>query len=65
MYNYVVFVEKILRVQPNIKKLYLLIRASDSNSAMHRLHSEVLYLHVIYINVIKILTWSLVAFAKF
>ncbi|XP_076908169.1 putative fatty acyl-CoA reductase 4 [Bidens hawaiensis] len=37
-----IFVEKILRVQPNIKKLYLLIRASDSNSAMHRLHSEVI-----------------------
>ncbi|XP_076884070.1 putative fatty acyl-CoA reductase 4 isoform X2 [Bidens hawaiensis] len=37
-----IFVEKILRVQPNIKKLYLLIRGSDSNSAMHRLHSEVI-----------------------
>ncbi|KAK1441622.1 hypothetical protein QVD17_07662 [Tagetes erecta] len=35
-----VFVEKILRVQPNIKKLFLLIRASDANSALHRFHSE-------------------------
>ncbi|KAI3706478.1 hypothetical protein L6452_24256 [Arctium lappa] len=35
-----VFVEKILRVQPNIKKLFLLIRASDPNTALHRLHSE-------------------------
>ncbi|KAK1434466.1 hypothetical protein QVD17_00209 [Tagetes erecta] len=36
-----VFVEKILRVQPNIKKLYVLIRASDPNSALHRFHTEV------------------------
>ncbi|KAL5583149.1 hypothetical protein UlMin_015591 [Ulmus minor] len=35
-------VEKILRVQPNVKKLYLLLRASDSNSANQRMHSEVL-----------------------
>ncbi|GJY62594.1 fatty acyl-CoA reductase 3-like protein [Tanacetum coccineum] len=34
------FVEKILRVQPNIKKLFLLIRASDPNSAIRRFHSE-------------------------
>ncbi|KAL5579785.1 hypothetical protein UlMin_012227, partial [Ulmus minor] len=34
-------VEKILRVQPNVKKLYLLLRASDSNSANQRMHSEV------------------------
>ncbi|XP_076952091.1 alcohol-forming fatty acyl-CoA reductase-like [Bidens hawaiensis] len=37
-----IFVEKILRLQPNIKKLYVLIRASDSNSALQRLHSEVI-----------------------
>ncbi|XP_028756820.1 fatty acyl-CoA reductase 3-like [Neltuma alba] len=36
-----IFVEKILRVQPNIKKLYLLLRASDSISATQRLHNEI------------------------
>ncbi|MED6117761.1 putative fatty acyl-CoA reductase 5, partial [Stylosanthes scabra] len=35
-----VFVEKILRVQPNIKKLYLLVRAEDTESATQRLHNE-------------------------
>ncbi|KAI7982715.1 hypothetical protein LOK49_LG15G01856 [Camellia lanceoleosa] len=38
----VVFVEKILRVQPNVKKLYLLLRASDAHSASQRLHNEVI-----------------------
>ncbi|GJZ41319.1 alcohol-forming fatty acyl-CoA reductase-like protein [Tanacetum coccineum] len=37
-----IFVEKILRVQPNIKKIYLLIRASSTNTALHRMHSEVI-----------------------
>ncbi|GLT61237.1 hypothetical protein SLA2020_339590 [Shorea laevis] len=36
------FVEKILRVQPNVKRLYLLIRASDLASATQRLHNEVI-----------------------
>ncbi|KAM5549259.1 fatty acyl-CoA reductase 3-like [Rosa sericea] len=36
-----VLVEKILRVQPNVKKLYLLLRASDANSATHRMHNEI------------------------
>ncbi|XP_019431553.1 PREDICTED: probable fatty acyl-CoA reductase 4 [Lupinus angustifolius] len=36
-----VFVEKILRVQPDIKKLYLLVRASDPYLATQRLHNEV------------------------
>lgn len=35
-----IFVEKILRVQPNVKKLYLLLRAADSKSALQRLNSE-------------------------
>ncbi|GMP24320.1 hypothetical protein CsSME_00001626 [Camellia sinensis var. sinensis] len=35
-----IFVEKILRVQPNVKKLYLLLRASDAHSASQRLHNE-------------------------
>ncbi|KAK8481059.1 hypothetical protein V6N11_068424 [Hibiscus sabdariffa] len=35
-----IFVEKILRVQPNVKKLYLLLRAADHKSATHRLHNE-------------------------
>ncbi|KAH0659607.1 hypothetical protein KY289_028355 [Solanum tuberosum] len=35
-----ILVEKILRVQPNVKKLYLLIRASDNNSARQRFTNE-------------------------
>lgn len=38
--------EKILRVQPNVKKVYLLLRAADAESATKRLHNEVcLYSH--------------------
>ncbi|XP_065866372.1 fatty acyl-CoA reductase 3-like [Euphorbia lathyris] len=37
-----VFIEKILRVQPNVKKLYLLLRASDDISASERFHNEVM-----------------------
>ncbi|KAH6789794.1 Jojoba acyl CoA reductase-related male sterility protein [Perilla frutescens var. frutescens] len=37
-----VFFEKIMRVQPNVKKVYLLLRASDSSSASHRFNTEVL-----------------------
>ncbi|CAK7329344.1 unnamed protein product [Dovyalis caffra] len=37
-----VFVEKILRVQPNVKKLYLLLRAADDKSARERLCDEVI-----------------------
>ncbi|XP_004490308.1 fatty acyl-CoA reductase 8-like [Cicer arietinum] len=36
-----VFLEKILRVQPNIKKLYLLVRSSNTHLATQRLHFEV------------------------
>ncbi|MED6205246.1 hypothetical protein PIB30_016039 [Stylosanthes scabra] len=36
-----IFVEKILRVQPNIKRLYLLVRASNPHVAIQRLHNEV------------------------
>ncbi|KAL4592063.1 hypothetical protein LXL04_005043 [Taraxacum kok-saghyz] len=36
----VVFVEKILRVQPNVKKLYLLVRATDAKSALQRFNTE-------------------------
>ncbi|KAI3688115.1 hypothetical protein L1987_81823 [Smallanthus sonchifolius] len=35
-----IFVEKILRVQPNVKKLYLLIRAPDAKSALRRFNTE-------------------------
>ncbi|KVI09227.1 Fatty acyl-CoA reductase, partial [Cynara cardunculus var. scolymus] len=34
------FVEKILRVQPNVKKLYLLVRATDAKSALQRFNTE-------------------------
>ncbi|KAK2965967.1 hypothetical protein RJ640_018322 [Escallonia rubra] len=37
-----IFVEKILRVQPNVKRLYLLLRASDTKSALQRLNTEVI-----------------------
>ncbi|XAR60116.1 Long-chain-fatty-acyl-CoA reductase [Bertholletia excelsa] len=37
-----IFLEKILRVQPNVKKLYLLLRASDAKSSSQRFHNEVL-----------------------
>ncbi|KAJ7947968.1 Fatty acyl-CoA reductase [Quillaja saponaria] len=37
-----VFVEKVLRVEPNVKKLYLLIRAPNNDSATQRLHNEVI-----------------------
>ncbi|CAA7061090.1 unnamed protein product [Microthlaspi erraticum] len=36
-----VFVERVLRLQPNVKRLYLLVRASDKKSAAQRLQSEV------------------------
>lgn len=36
-----VFVEKVLRVQPNVKRLYLLIRAEDDKSAKLRFQNEV------------------------
>ncbi|XP_057805189.1 fatty acyl-CoA reductase 3-like [Salvia miltiorrhiza] len=37
-----VVIEKIIRVQPNVKKLYLLLRAADSLSALHRFNTEVM-----------------------
>uniref|UniRef100_A0A1S4CTF3 Fatty acyl-CoA reductase n=1 Tax=Nicotiana tabacum TaxID=4097 RepID=A0A1S4CTF3_TOBAC len=37
-----ILIEKILRVQPNLKKLYLLIRAPDSNSAKEHFNNEVI-----------------------
>nr|POE55219.1 putative fatty acyl-coa reductase 4 [Quercus suber] len=37
-----VFVEKILRVQPKVKRLYLLVRATDNESATQRFRKEVI-----------------------
>ncbi|KAL1544483.1 alcohol-forming fatty acyl-CoA reductase [Salvia divinorum] len=37
-----IFIEKILRVQPHVKKLYLLLRASDTNTAMLRFSNEII-----------------------
>ncbi|KAJ8572598.1 hypothetical protein K7X08_009109 [Anisodus acutangulus] len=37
-----VLTEKILRVQPNVKKLYLLIKAPDTDSAKQRFNNEVI-----------------------
>ncbi|KAL1221716.1 Fatty acyl-CoA reductase 1 [Cardamine amara subsp. amara] len=36
-----VLIERILRLQLNVKRLYLLVRASDKKSAEQRLHSEI------------------------
>ncbi|KAL0537886.1 hypothetical protein IC582_026877 [Cucumis melo] len=36
-----IMVEKILRVQPNVKKLYLLLRSVDEITATQRFHNEV------------------------
>ena len=43
---HVVFVEKILRVQPKVKRLYLLVRASDNESATQRFREEVSQLSI-------------------
>ncbi|KAL2541040.1 Fatty acyl-CoA reductase 3 [Abeliophyllum distichum] len=37
-----IYIEKILRVQPNVKKLYLLLRAADTKSALNRFNNEVI-----------------------
>ncbi|XP_072969355.1 fatty acyl-CoA reductase 3-like [Typha angustifolia] len=37
-----IFVEKILRAQPDVKKLFLLVRASDATSAKQRVQNEVI-----------------------
>ncbi|KAK4764251.1 hypothetical protein SAY87_013689 [Trapa incisa] len=37
-----IFVEKVLRVQPKVKKLYLLLRAPDANAAALRFQNEVI-----------------------
>ncbi|KAL3725480.1 hypothetical protein ACJRO7_030499 [Eucalyptus globulus] len=37
-----IFVEKILRIQPNLKKIYVLIRAMDKQAAIQRLHEELI-----------------------
>ncbi|CAI9092313.1 OLC1v1027512C1 [Oldenlandia corymbosa var. corymbosa] len=36
------FIEKILRVEPNVRKLYLVLRAPDSKSALQRFNSEII-----------------------
>ncbi|KAI4313531.1 hypothetical protein L6164_026504 [Bauhinia variegata] len=37
-----IFVEKILRDQPDVKKLYILLRASNPCSATERMHNEII-----------------------
>ncbi|KAI4357429.1 hypothetical protein L6164_001377 [Bauhinia variegata] len=37
-----IFVEKVLRVQPEVKRLYILVRAPNSYLATKRLHNEVI-----------------------
>ncbi len=39
--TYAVLVEKILRVQPEVRKLYLLVRAPDAIAAEERVLTEV------------------------
>ncbi|KAH7688826.1 fatty acyl-CoA reductase protein [Dioscorea alata] len=40
------FVEKVLRVQPNVKKLFLLVRAGDAISARQRVENEIASMEV-------------------
>lgn len=47
-------VEKILRVQPDVKKLFLLIRASDVESAKLRIENEVKYLFLAIFSLLKV-----------
>jgi hypothetical protein len=42
---YAVLVEKILRVQPQVHKMYLLVRAIDAPSAEQRVQQEVSQFH--------------------
>lgn len=37
-----IFVEKVLRIQPDVKKLFLLVRSTDDKSANQRLQTEVI-----------------------
>ncbi|XP_023532806.1 fatty acyl-CoA reductase 3-like [Cucurbita pepo subsp. pepo] len=37
-----ILIEKILRIQPNVKKLYLLLRAADETEAKKRFYNEVI-----------------------
>ncbi|CDP06948.1 unnamed protein product [Coffea canephora] len=37
-----IFVEKILRIQPSVKKLFLLMRPSNSKSCSQRLYQEII-----------------------
>lgn len=46
MNAYIVLVEKILRVQPEVKKIYLLVRAVDAQSAHQRVQDEVHLFHL-------------------
>lgn len=54
-----VFIEKILRIQPEIQKLYLLVRASSTDLAEHRLQKEVhhpsssIYIKIVNVWLIK------------
>ncbi|MFS7956504.1 putative alcohol-forming fatty acyl-CoA reductase [Helianthus anomalus] len=43
-----IFVEKILRVQPNVNKLYLLVRATDAKSALQRFNTEVRIVYICF-----------------
>ena len=61
-----VLVEKILRVQPDVKKLFLLVRASDVESAKLRIQTEVKYFilapffhHIFCYSVRSELSWPL------
>ncbi|CAL1403968.1 unnamed protein product [Linum trigynum] len=36
-----IFLEKVLREQPNVKRMYLLLRAADAKAASQRFHSEI------------------------
>lgn len=56
----IVFVEKVLRVQPNVKKLYLLLRADDTKSATQRLQFDVRQCFESFSDFRNLRTWVLI-----
>lgn len=47
-----VLIEKILRTEPDVGKMYLLIKAKNKEAAMERLQNEVFFIfHVIFVKV--------------
>ncbi|KAG6759330.1 hypothetical protein POTOM_035806 [Populus tomentosa] len=56
-----IFMEKMSRVQPNVKKIYLLSRASGAKSASQRLQNEV---HDVALGINTVRAENVICFAK-